>query len=238
MNLLGIPVSVPDLPVGCVLSFSPAYAFRPATGTPSGKRHYMCHGLNGSAATWDSEPFLSVVTGLNAAGDECVLLNLPIAQACPFTNGGWQYREQFNTMLNAVLNDVETNRGVAVKSIIGGISYGGLHAMLGQASNGRFCAWWAHMTVTRIDALGASGNPELAGIGDVVRFNPFYEVTPLAIKPGYITWGTADTRVDWTLTRALAVQLPSTVTKHEYAGLDHTTNAQGVSDILAFAGTL
>lgn len=234
MYLLGNPtVVVPVLPGGCSLSFSMAFTFNPATGTPSGRRHYLFHGLNSDASYWSAAPFTALISGLAAQGDESVLFNLPIAATCFYTNGGWQYRDQFNAMVNAVMNAVELVHGPAAKNVVGGVSYGGLHAMLATSINGRFAAWWAHMTVTRVDAL-----TELSGVGDAVRFNPQFEVERLAMKKGYISWGTADTRVNWTLTKAIADQLPGIVTKHEYAGLDHTTNTQGVSDILAYAGGL
>ena len=227
--------AAPALPGGCVVAFSTVHTYLAPTGAPSGRRQYLCHGLNANATTWDSGPYLTLANSLRAAGDSLVLLNLPVAQACAFVNGGWQYREQFNAQLNAVMDAVEAAHGTAPKNVIGGISYGGLHAMMAIVLNGRFMAWWVHLPVVRVDALGPTGNPELANVGNIVKFNPQYEVAGLSLKKGLIGYGTADTRVKWQLTRDLAAQLPQPlITVRAYPGLDHTTNAAGAADIAAW----
>lgn len=234
MFLLGSSVAPHQtLPEGCALSFSSAFTFKAPTGATSGKRLYLFHGLNSSASYWESEPYLSMINAFRSAGCEVIAFNLPTAQTCFYSTGGWQYREDFNAMINTVINTVEASHGAALKSIIGGVSYGGLHAMMGTAINGRFCAWWAHLPVVRVDAL-----TELTGVGNAQGFNPQFEVEALGGKPGMIGWGTADTRVNWALAKDLADKLPNTVTKHEYPGLDHTTNSQGVADIVAWVSSV
>ncbi len=234
MFLVACSPKLPDLSNGCNLSFPSDYVYYPPTGTPSGKRIYLYYGLNsGGLSFWGGAPMSDFVVSLRASGDEVVLASEaePQANTCYFSDGGLQYRERFNQSINTLMNTIEATHGQS-KNIIGGISYGGLHAMMGGVINGRFAAWFAHLPVTRIDAL-----TEFAGVGNVPQFNPQYEIKALLVKPAYISWGTADTRVNWTLTKAIADQLPSIVTKQEYAGQGHTTTTQNVTDMAAWIAT-
>jgi hypothetical protein len=222
---------VPALAGGCSLAFSTSVAYHAPTGTPSGKRIYLFHGYN-SPGMWTSSTPLDLVNGLKADGHEVVLPVLPDGQTCFFANGGWQYREQFIAALNTIKASVETAHGPATKNIVGGISYGGLHAMMAAASTGHFTGWFAHLPVTRVDAL-----TELSGVGDAKRFNPFFDVGSLKDTNGFITWGTADTRVNYLLTVALASQMGSVIGQ-PYPGQDHYTNATNVADMRTWVAGL
>lgn len=222
------PLSKP-LASDCTITFSPAYTYLAPTGMPSGKRIYLYYGLNsgGIASQWSSSPYSDLVANLRSAGDSVVFASEsePQVQLCKFANGGEQYRTQFNDAINTLMNTVESIYGNANKNIIGGISYGGLHALMGVVINGRFSAWFVHVPVTRLDAL-----TEFAGVGDVRWFNPQYEIKALSAKAGFITWGTLDTRVNGNLTADIANQLPNAVTKISYVQ-DHSTNMQNVTDM-------
>ena len=225
---------VPPAPVGCNLSFpTTGFSFLPPTSGNSGKRLYLYPGLNNGVSQWSSGTPLDLVNAFRAAGHQVVLLPLPAPQACMFVNGGFQYRENFVASLNVMMNAVESVNGPAGLNIIGGISFGGLHSMMGAVATGRFAAWFAHVPVTRIDALS-----EFPSVGDVRAFNPQYELSPLKMTTGLVTWGTADTRVNGLLTKAIADQLPPSVSRIEYAGQDHSTTAQNVADIAAWVNAL
>jgi hypothetical protein len=170
-----------------------------------------------------------LVNALRSAGDEVALLPLPVPMTCFFPNGGWQYREQFAVALNLMMNAIESAHGPAAKNIVGGVSYGGLHSMMAIVTTGRFLGWFAHVPVTRIDALS-----EFPGVGDVKRFNPFFDIPSLTSTTGFISWGTADTRVNGALTKTLSQSLGAGVTKIEYVGQDHSTNAQNVVDMVGW----
>lgn len=182
----------------------------------------------------DTGPPKDLLNGLLAAGDEAVLFTgVPDGVSCFFTNGGWQYRTQFIAMLNAVKQSVEAVHGTATKNLVGGISYGGLHAMMSAATTGWFKAWFAHVPVTYINAL-----TEYSSVGNVPQFNPFYDVSALKNTTGWISWGTADTRTNYLLTQQLAWRMGSSVTKMGYTGETHDTTEQNVTDILSWASTL
>jgi hypothetical protein len=201
-------------------------------GTPSGKRVYLYYGLNsGGLSMWSNAPYSTMVANFRADGHSVVLASEaePQVAPCRFTNGGGQYREAFNSAINTMMNTVESTYGAADTNIIGGVSFGGLHAMMGATISGRFAAWFAHVPVVRIDAL-----TEFSSVGDVKKFNPQYEVVGLSAKPGLLTWGTTDARVNYLLTIDLANQLPETVEKIGYAGMGHTTTSQSVADIRAW----
>lgn len=223
------PLVRPPLPAGCSLAFDNGYTHKAPTGAPSGLRVYLYPGFNQTAAQWQSSPFNGFVSNMLAAGHELVYLVPPSAQPCLFTNGGWQYREEFVAQLNAAMSAVEAAHGPAQVNGAGGFSWGGIHAMIAKASSSRIGFWFAHVTVTKPSAL-----TELASVGDVFRFNPFFEVPALAPSKGFISWGTQDDRVHWQYTKELADRLSGSVTKVEYPGLDHSTNSQGIADVVDF----
>ena len=217
---------------GCTPTFSSSVVYHAPTGTPSGKRLYLWPGLNSPVTQWEEATTLApFIAGLRAAGHSVVLASLPTAQACFFDNGGWQYRELFNTHLNAIMDATEGTYGSAEENVAGGISFGGLHAMLAASSNGRISAWWALKPVTRIDAL-----TELPSVGDVKRFNPQFLAPELSMKPGWIGWDAGDTRVNGPLTAALATQLPAET--ETYTGTAHGTTTAMCNDILAWVNAL
>jgi len=55
---------------------------------------------------------------------------------------------------------------------------------------------------------------------------------------GWISWGTADKRVNYSLDRQLAAQMSSSVSKIEYLGEGHDTTAPNVADIVKWVAML
>lgn len=213
---------------GCSLSFDDSKYQFIATDIPfSGRRFYLYSGFGYTAAQWSGPSYSVLMAYFKSAGHQVVLIGIPVPQQCFFSTGGWQYREQFVSQLNAIMNAVEAQHGPAVKNIAGGISFGGLHSMIAQANSGRIQAWWASLPVTRIDQL-----TEMASVGNVQRFNPFYDIPSLAGTTGLITWGTADSRTNYVLTKQLAGDMGSKVTKIEYPGQDHSTTPNQETDII------
>ena len=225
-------LSVPSLPSGCSLTFpTTGWAAYGAVGQWNGKRVYIFPGLDAQVS--DNGATTALAQAVSAAGSEAIVLPVPVPVACFFSSGGWQYRDGFVSAINSMMNAVESSRGAAAKSIAGGISYGGLHSMMAAASNGRFAAWFSHLPVTRIDALA-----EFPLVGDVPRFNPFFDSDSLAQSVGWISWGTADTRVNGALTKSLAQQFSGSVSKVEYVGQDHSTNPGNIADMVGWISTL
>lgn len=225
--------AVPNLAGGCAITFPVSdFVYLAPTAGNSGKRLYLWPGLNNDVAQWTSGNAKVLVDSFRAAGDAVVLANLPAPQSCMFVNGGFQYRDKFIASINTIMNAVEAAHGPAGLNIAGGISFGGLHSMMASVISGRFAAWFAHLPVTRIDAL-----QEFPSVGDVKAFNPQQEVSALKMTSGLVTWGTLDTRVNGTLIKAIADQLPDRVSKIEYVQ-GHETKTQNVADIAAWVNSL
>jgi hypothetical protein len=116
--------------------------------------------------------------------------------------------------------------------MIAGVSYGGIHAMMGYAAHPKaFVGWEASLSVTKLAAL-----EELRSVGAVPAFDPFQEVAALRGSQGYITWGGRDYRVDHRPAEALFAAIKSPVTLgNGYAWLGHETTPLTVADLLGDA---
>jgi hypothetical protein len=75
-------------------------------------------------------------------------------------------------------------------------------------------------------------------VGDVARFNPFFDALSLVNTTGWISWGTADERVNYLLDEQLAGELSNSVAKVQYTGQDRSMNAQNVADIMTWLNSL
>lgn len=217
---------------GCTPKFDERYSYLP-TGGPREFRTYVIPGMEGSAKSFLSEDAPRAwMAGLTKLGSDVVILNTPIPKACWFADGGYNYRKAFLAELSRVMIDANQRHGHTPKTIIAGVSYGGLHAIVAYASNPKmFVGWEASMPVTRIGAL-----EELKSVGDLPGFNAFAEIPRLANSRGFMSWGTVDYRVDHRLDEALyaAIQSP-TIVGVSYPGVAHQTTPIAVNNLLANA---
>jgi peptidoglycan/LPS O-acetylase OafA/YrhL len=217
----------------CEPRFDENYAYMPAAATPTIGRVILIPGMDGSAANFLAIPlFRKWADGLAAMGADVVVLNTPIPKACWFKDGGTKYQALFLQELDDVTAAASAAHGRAAHTMIAGVSYGGIHAMMGYAARPRaFVGWEASLSVTKLAAL-----EELQDAGPVPAFDPFAEMAVLKGSQGYLTWGGKDLRVDHRLAEALyrAIRSPAVVGKG-YAWLGHETTALTVSDALADA---
>jgi hypothetical protein len=208
----------------CPIDFPTDAIYLPATAPQNGRRVYLFPGLDVNvSADFGSGPLKEMVDRLRGWGADVVLLPLPAPRACMFADGGARYRERFAAAVFAMTDGSREN-------IVGGVSYGGLHAMMAAATSDRFAGWFALLPVTRLDALA-----EFPGL-DVPQFNPLNETAALGLLPGFLEWGTADDRVNWHLTSQLADHLKN-VRKTEYPGHAHETTQQNIDDLMAWIST-
>jgi len=202
------------------IAFTTDYEALAPTAQPSGKQLFLFGDLGGDISTWKQGRMRDFVDRLRADGHAVVLMPYPASPVrCYWLDGGEQYREGFRAMLTTV----KAQTGAAQKLILG-ISYGGLHALMGADL---FDGWIAMQPVTRLDALA-----EFRGVGDVPSFNPFHHPA-LQETPGLLQWGTRDGRVNGQLTADLASQLGARVTKVRYDS-DHTTTPAMLDDVRAW----
>lgn len=209
--------------------------FEPTTALKA--RLYLIHGLRSSKSLWHSEPFATFVTELQAKGMQVITFSLPYATQEMFLDGGQAYGSDYQRFLLTLSETVNTEHGLAPHTFIGGISFGGLHAMMGiSLLPDEFEAYFAHLPVTSVQALAEFP------LYPNDRFSPFAHEELLASKPGRIAWGNQDMRVDYRLTQRLAEEInsyhPTAVEFVEIAGISHTSRPQDLTDIANWIGAL
>lgn len=208
---------------GCRPQFDEQYTY--LSGGPN--RVILIPGMDGSAKNFLSSPlFRDLADGYQKLGADVLVLNTPIPRPCWFSDGGTAYRAGFIRELDDITTDAERRHGQR-RTLLVGISYGGLHAMMGYALR-PFAGWQAGMSVTKLAAL-----EELKSVGEVPLFDPFPLAWELKKGPGFITWGGRDSRVDHLLAERLFSRVRSaTVRGKGYAWLGHETTPLSVSDLL------
>jgi predicted esterase len=188
----------------------------------NGKRIYLIHGFRGNSSSYTRGNLKVLTDYLMANGYQVITFNLPYTERYFFEDGGLAYRNLYKTRLEELRAQVDTDLGPAAKNIIGGFSFGGLHAMMGiSITTGLFDSYLAMLPVTRINVLA-----EMSGINSD-QFNPFFEENVLKNFSGKMCWGTADMRVDYRLTITLASDLTglgANLDTTEFVGLGHDSS--------------
>ena len=143
-----------------------------------------------------------------------------------YRNDGTEFRQLMAQGLNSIMDDLDRQRGSLV-NLVAGSSIGGLHAMMAfTLLKPRFAGWLAILPVTKLSAL-----KEFVGIPNPRQFDPFAVADQLRGTKGYMSWGTADDRVDFRLTKALHELVASPGIHHlEYPGLGHETKEFLITD--------
>jgi pimeloyl-ACP methyl ester carboxylesterase len=207
--------------VPSVLAFaSENYAYTNPSVPQVGKRLIMLHGLHGShTALLAIHGAAQMMTDLADHGWQVVLFELPYTQAAWFLDGGVAYRRAYQAKLEQAMTWADTTLGQVTVTVIGGVSFGGLHALMAPSLHPGVTGYLAVLPVVAVGAL-----TEFAGFS-TPAFDPRQDVTRLAAIPGHVEWGTSDTRVDYRLTVELVAQIIQAggqVSVREWAGLAHT----------------
>jgi hypothetical protein len=183
------------LPPPPEVQFSPdIFILRDATIPFSGKRLVYLHGLRGNHNDLLKEPAHGkLATDLVASGWQVVMFDLPFTEGKFFSDGGAAYRKK----IQEAMRDVDARSGVSSVNVIGGISFGGLHAFIGTADGPEFSGYFAILPIIYINSL-----VEFYGTA-VPILNPLADVTHLSNRPGFVVWGSQDERINFRNTEAL-----------------------------------
>lgn len=199
-----------------------SYDVYPAAGTPVG-RFYFFPGYTMHISDLKSAPFTTMTDYLHNAGYEIVYVQWPT-----FLTAGNVSSDKGLGYLNAFKNyisDLNTSLAPVPKTITGGFSFGGLHAIIASSVVGADITI-AHLSVTKVSLLA-----EFNGI-DTSELDVTAQTIPADL---FISCGTSDYRVDWRETAQLFSTNPGF---HEYPGLDHRTRLSEVDDIVTWLGTV
>jgi pimeloyl-ACP methyl ester carboxylesterase len=199
-------------------------------GQNTGKRAFLIHGLGGHANTFNTSDKLRLLKdGMKDKGYQVVMFTLPDHEVYDlFSDGGERYRAAYTKFLRWIIADTASRHGRASVTF-GGVSFGGLHAMMAAAINPNVDRYFCIKPVTDPAAL-----TEFSAY-TVDQFNPLLEIASLRQKRGYILYADDDTRVNGSLTEQLLEDLHDVGASVNFTisyGTGHTTTAEIVQETL------
>lgn len=211
----------------CDPAFPPSYKLT-VPDHSSGVRLLLFPGMPAAVTNYDAPPFNTLTDQLTAMGVEITVPALPPPKPCLFSDGGHGYADAFKRRLLQLTQDADHARGRPRVVLAGGISYGGLHAMMAYALADTFAGWFASLPVVSLTDL-----TEFKELGAVPAFDP--RLQPRLIgSHGMLAWATEDERVNFRQSEALYKQIRSEkVTAFVQSG-GHTTTPQTIDDIVAW----
>lgn len=210
--------------------------FYPAMTAIPKARIFLAHGFGGDRMVYENYPFSGWRLDLQLAGYEVVTYNLPPWKFEYFSrDGGLEYRLSYIQFLKWLLREFETEKG-PLPQIAGGISFGGLHAMMAvELLPGEFSAWFGGVPVVDYTALS-----ELAG-GSSEHFHPAERLDLLAATPGFLHYGEQDERVNYRLTIELIQQIsqrPNFLSWQSLGPVGHASTPENLQIILDWLESL
>jgi pimeloyl-ACP methyl ester carboxylesterase len=177
----------------------------------SGKRLIYIHGgflstSNHLTALMNSKCNINFVDSLSALGWQVIEFDLPNKKPVSdyWEDGGKAYVRAYESKLHQVVKWSEKFLGHADNYFIGGVSFGGLHALYGAEHFPVFKKYFALLPVIKLNA-----SHEFSHYQSVPDFDPAETYTKLKNTDGFLFWNKSDTRVDYRLTHELYVKLKS-----------------------------
>lgn len=204
----------------------------------------LLHGFTGTHAFWRTQPAAGLLYRLQLQGYRVITPDLPYSgprqgaktRARLARNGdaGRGYVRGWRRAFHRILHWTEHRYGHK-PTIVGGISWGGYHAMQAACATPSLAGWFAISPVVDPGALA-----EFHGL-DTSAMTLDHCSARLAARPGSLSYGDADTRVGVLPQQHLAGLLATTaqtVRVRRYPGLDHTTTPAAIARVLRFTRTL
>lgn len=169
-------------------------------GCPKGKHtHRSC--------LMNNADYKNLVKSLTKSGWKVALIDLPNLKDTSdyWSDGGLKYRDSYISKIKQVVEVLELSDQRKYNWYIGGISYGGLHALMGASKLQIFKKYVAILPVVKLNALS-----EFSKYCNVDYFDPFNELLNLKYSKGYISYNISDTRVNGLLSEILYDSLINT----------------------------
>jgi dienelactone hydrolase len=211
-------------------------------GKPTTGRVFLFHGLNGNRTFVHEPAFRPLLAGLRARGWQVVVPDLPYdgrlthqarAVRHALRSGGMTYRATWTRYVSRLITAAEKRYGTTSRVMVGGVSWGGFHALMAACNDPRVTGYFAQTPVVDPRSL--------------IEFSalPLADLTPwsggcaqrLAAIPGYISWGGRDTRVGTTaVTRLMGALrgLKAPVVGREFPLMGHETPPEAAHGILSW----
>jgi len=192
---------------------------------PNGSRVYLFASIFNGAEMWQDPLYRPLVDRLLADGSQVVLMDSPKTRARFFDDGGAAYCRALIRWVEDTDRRLDEEHPASRKAMMG-ISFGGYQALMAAARLPWVDAYVALSPVTRIQALGEfwfTDNDRCSPFGDADRLKP---------KPGLITYGTAESRVNSDYLAEIAVVTDSK--RIVYPGRAHVTVGDEYAPAAAF----
>lgn len=199
----------------------------------------LLHGFTGDHTFYEQAPANTLLQGLRAQGYRVIVPDLPYsgpeqgpntrARITQDADGGLSYTRQWRNTFRRLKRWTDKRYG-HLPTIVGGISWGGWHAMQAACAMPSISGWFAISPVVDPGYLG-----ELAGT-DTGRMALGPCATRLRARAGSLSYGDQDTRVGVLPQRRLGALLRGrSVHVKCYPGLDHTTTPAAIERALRWA---
>lgn len=217
-----------------IVSQSSNYTVYEPTSESNGKRLYLIHGtLRADRLVWEKPIYKSLVIKAQAQGFEVITFDRKHFYADLLQDGGLEYRAFFKNQMESIVAEVESNRG-QLENIVGGVSMGGLHAMMAIADMPeKFTAFFAVHPVIELNALS-----ELSQMTSE-HFNPKNEVSVLETKKSYIARSDRDEVVnEQHIVDMIGMLNNQDLDTEVFNGVNHRTTYEIMSSVANWLETL
>ncbi|WP_347270972.1 hypothetical protein [Rhizorhabdus histidinilytica] len=176
-----------------------------------GARIYLFSGLHNGPGMWDQPMFRPLVKHLLANGWQIVIMDSHVTVARHFDDGGISYCRALREWIDDT--DHRLDRATPARHrVLFGISFGGYQAMMATAQLPWVDGYVAISPVTRIQALSEFW------FQNNDRCNPFGVSKELSTRPGFVSYGDSDNRVNSVLIKDLVEQVRPTTIVHPGKG--------------------
>ena len=173
--------------------FSPdVYVYQDSSVPFNGKQIILLHGLRGTHNDLFSVPaYDKFINDVLAKGWRVIMFDLPFAESYFFEDGGTAYNQAYVEKLHQTMKYLDEQYHDFDLTVLGGISWGGLHSLIGAEEVHVFKGYFAILPDIKIGAL-----TEFAGM-IVPDFTPDKGSLDLQDLRGYIAFNTTDERVHY-----------------------------------------
>lgn len=196
----------------------------------------MTYGFGGgSVNAYDSGPFGQWVQAMIQTCAQVIVFSQPEhSNLINFSSGGAEWANAYSSYLPTLVREVDKKFGPARINIIGGVSFGGLHALMGAIQHPEiFKAFFALKPVTDWQQL-----TELRAFPST-SFNPLNQPSRLALMRGYITYDLSDDRVNGSLTQQLLQKLGSpSIFGQQFNGSGHSSTPENLMPSVQWLSSL
>lgn len=178
-------------------------------------RVILIHGIWSDKSYWETGYAKELKEKLVENNFQVITFTFPNTTDETWVNNGLTYRRSYLNYMNWLLKDLDDKYPISGNNIVGGFSFGGLHAMVAASDIEEINNYFAIMPSMDISRV----------VKNVSNKN-FYPIdSKLINKSGFVISGSKDTLVNYKLSESWALGMGSSV-KHILIDSDHRLNQE------------